>query len=175
MHDMLCGKRKPKLRWYQFRLSTLLAITAMAAGALVGWRALIQPYRQQRVAVRTIERVGGSYQATGTWQRKLFGDDFVRVTLVNLAECDRPHEFVGHLGNLPFLETLVVGRSTFTDDDLRALYVPALRALVLDSTSISEAALIDWKTRHGDVEIYQSDRRALAALETSQGFRGGFT
>src|SRR5438552_1753583 len=111
-----CQRRK--LRWYQFRLSTLLLVTLLVASGLLSWRVFVQPYRQQRAAIKTIQRLGAGYYTAATWQSRLFGNDFLRVTLVKLADCDTPQEYVTELADLSFLETLVVGGANFTDDHL---------------------------------------------------------
>ena len=40
---------KPKRRWFQFSLRTLLSLVTLAAGLLVAWRVYVEPYRQQRL------------------------------------------------------------------------------------------------------------------------------
>src|SRR5262245_52857061 len=121
MGRMTDGRPGRKLRWYQFRLGTLLLVTTLVVVGLVGWRVLVRPYQQQQAALKTVQRLGGSYQTAATWQTRLLGEGFLKVTLVNLADCDAPDEYLGDLANLPFLETLVVGGPLFTDDDLHSL------------------------------------------------------
>jgi hypothetical protein len=136
------GPQSLKLRWYQFRLRTLLLVTLLVAGGLLAWRVLVQPYRQQRAVMQTIRRLRGEYEARATWQSRWFGDGTFRVEVVKLADCDQPQEYLAQLAELPFLETLVVGGRNFTDEHLGALHrIRSLRALILDSTSVSNAAL----------------------------------
>src|SRR5262245_44232606 len=115
-------------RWYQFRLRTLLIAVVLAAGLLALWRALVEPHRLQREAQQTIERLGGSYEARTSWLNRLRLTDVPDLTLVNLADCDRPDEYIGPIAALPCLELLLVGGSRFTDSHLGQLRsVPRLR------------------------------------------------
>ncbi len=38
---------KPRRRWFQFSLRSLLIAVTLAAGLLVAWRAYVEPYRRQ--------------------------------------------------------------------------------------------------------------------------------
>jgi len=59
--------------------------------------------------------------------------------VVDLADCDRPEEYLPHLARLPKLRTLVVGGHSVGDDEVRAIKsFPSLKGLVLDSTFVSD-------------------------------------
>src|SRR5262249_33656226 len=126
-------------RWWQFRLRTLLLAVGVVAGVLLGVRAHLAPYRQQRQTMALIEQLHGSYQSAAgpTWLRFVFGSDFQVVTVVNLADCDEPDDYLDAVAHLPALKTLVVGGRSFTDAQLGRLgSVKTLSGLVLDTTSV---------------------------------------
>ncbi len=54
---------KPKRRWFQFSLRTLLIAVTLAAGLLVAWRVYVEPYRRQLETTKRIEELGGKYTA----------------------------------------------------------------------------------------------------------------
>jgi Leucine-rich repeat (LRR) protein len=164
-------KPKPRRRWFQFSLRTLLAVMTLAAGLAVAWRIYVEPYRQQRQTMKLIEHLGGSYQTVAApgWLRTLFGQDFQNITLVNLADCDTPAAYLGQVAALPALETLVVGGQEFTDEHLRPLHrVSTLRGLVLDSTDVTVAAIDALRKSLPHVDVYQSQRRTIAELKTQR-------
>ncbi len=43
---------KPRRRWFQFSLRTLLIAVTLVAGVLVAWRAYVEPYRRQRETMK---------------------------------------------------------------------------------------------------------------------------
>ncbi len=52
---------KPRRRWFQFSLRTLLIVVTLVAGLLVAWRAYVEPYRRQRETMKLVEELGGRY------------------------------------------------------------------------------------------------------------------
>src|SRR5262245_55767647 len=136
--------KRPARRWFQYSLRTLLGVVTLAVGLTMGWRSYIEPYQRQRRTLQLIEQLGGTYQTAEAprWLRRLNGEDFQNITVVNLADCDRPDDYIDAVAALPALETLVVGGLAFTDDHLRRLGRSAtLRNLVLDSTGVSDEAI----------------------------------
>jgi hypothetical protein len=155
--------KRSRGRWHQYSLRTLLGLVTLAVGMLVAWRAYVGPYHRQRQTMRLIERLGGTYETVEApkWLR-LYGDDFQNISLVNLADCDQPDEYVGPIAALPALETLVVGGLQFSDDHLRQLEgLATLDDLVLDSTSVASNSLDQWKQRAAAASVYLSQRRAI--------------
>lgn len=158
---------KPHRRWFQFSLRTLLIFVTLAAGLAVAWRACVEPYRRQRQTMALIERLGGSYQATepAGWLRRLSGDRFQKVVLVNLADCAEPDAYINAVADLPALETLVVGRPAFSDQHLRRLHgLKTLRGLVLDSTNVTKEGVSALSDALPQLEVYQSQRWVIATL-----------
>jgi hypothetical protein len=135
--------KPPQRRWHQFSLRTLLVVTAAAAGLAFAWMKVVEPYRLQREAMAAITKIGGTYKtedATG-WVRYL-DKNAQDVVVVDLADCDKPDEYLPHLARLPRLRTLVVGGHQFGDEQVSALgRVASLRGLVLDSTKVSDGGV----------------------------------
>ncbi len=156
-------------RRFQFRLLTLFLLTALCAVGLFAWRTIADalPYREQPRTAALIAELGGSYQtaeASG-WHRRLFGSSLQNLVLVNLADCDRPEDYINPVAGLPKLETPVVGGEAFTDRHLSRLHGAAsLRHLVLDSTAVTDDGVEALKTALPKVEVYVSERRAIAIL-----------
>jgi hypothetical protein len=160
---------KRTLRWFQFRLRTLLLLIALTAIGLMGWQTYLAPYYVQRQTMRLIDKLGGRYQtsAPDQWQRRLFGDNFENLTFVDLSDCDDPAIYLKQVAVLPRVTTLVVGGERFTDDHLRRLHrTRSLRALVLDTTSVTDEAIAATAAILPDLQIRRSERRAIAALKT---------
>jgi hypothetical protein len=161
-------------RWYQFRLRTIFVGMVVVGCLLVGYRAYIEPYRQQRRTMNLIKELGGTYESTAAegWQRRLFGSEYENLTVVNLADCDKVDEYLPHVSRLPHLETLVVGGEGFTDDQLQRLDCPqTLKDVVFDSTSVSPEQVHRWwedrlKRGHAPNTCHR-DRRVVGELEKS--------
>ena len=95
---------KPKRRWYQFRMRTLLVFVLLLSVPLSWFAWKLQKARRQREAVEAIVEAGGyvyydfqidetGAEITGAqptapvWLRKSLGDDFFRaVTTVDLSD-----------------------------------------------------------------------------------------
>src|SRR5947207_8992441 len=73
--------KRPRRRWFQFGLSTLLAVTALAAGGAMAWRVYVEPYRHQRQTMALVESLHGSYRtaAADTWVRWALGADYQNI------------------------------------------------------------------------------------------------
>jgi hypothetical protein len=148
--------RRPR-RWFQFGLSTLLAVTALAAGGAMAWRAYVEPYRRQRETMALVKKLGGSCETTAAdqWLRRMFGDDFQNITSVDLAVCGEPERYIDQVASLPALETLVVAGPAFADDHLRRLHgLATLRKLVLDCTGVSAAGIDQLHGRLPKAEVW---------------------
>ena len=158
---------EPKLRWFQYRLSTLLLLITAAAIWLSFWTNRV---RQQREVVEFITRHGGSvaysYQVIagsgsgsgGTvwkeskeaippgpaWLRNLLGIDY--LDHVNAAYFDG-YSFADsdleHLKGLPDLDYLRIVSSNVTDAGLVNLkYLHHLKNLELTSEKVTDAGLV---------------------------------
>jgi hypothetical protein len=161
---------RPKRRWYQFRLRTLLVVMTAVALVFIAYGAYIEPYTQQRRAMEVIAELNGTYQSSGptAWQRRLFGEDHQNLIVVDLRDSGDPDRYVPYLARLPAIETLVVGGDEFGDGHLRRLSgLSTLKALMLDSTSVTDEALAAWQERWPEVAVHRSPRRAIRQLESA--------
>jgi len=43
---------KPRRRWFQFSLRSLLIAVTLVAGLLAAWRVYVEPYRRQRLTMK---------------------------------------------------------------------------------------------------------------------------
>ena len=48
MTDASSKPSKPRRRWFQFSLRTLVIVVTLVAGLLLAWRVYVEPYRRQR-------------------------------------------------------------------------------------------------------------------------------
>ncbi len=151
-------------RWYQFTVRAVLALVLLAGLLLTGWRIYIAPYRAQADAVELIKRLGGSYQADAApaWMSRLAGFEVQDVTLVNLADCDTPDEYIEQIVRLPRVRTLVVGGQEFGDEHLaKTETATRLRWLVLDSTLVSDEKIRSLESVLPELTVHRSDRRLI--------------
>src|SRR5438874_9763807 len=79
--------RAKRLRWFQYRLRTVLLLVTVVAVLLVAWRAYVEPYRQQRQTVERIKELGGLVDTVEapTWARRILGSDLQNVVLIDVA------------------------------------------------------------------------------------------
>ena len=136
---------KPRRRWLQFRLRSLLWLLAAAAAMLVAWRAFVEPYRRQHQTAQLIKKLGGRIESVPPprWLPQ-FGHNLEKIVLIDVADRDDPAEYLEAVAVLPALETLVVGGPQFGDQQLRRLHgLETLRGLVLDSTEVTDAGLAE--------------------------------
>ena len=53
------GRAKARLRWFQFRLRTLLLLVTAVAALLLAWRSYVEPYRRQQQTIELVKKLGG--------------------------------------------------------------------------------------------------------------------
>jgi len=140
---------KPKLRWFQYSLRTLLVVVTLFA-IPCSWLAVKrQQARREREIATEIEKMGGtmilwSEPSAPAWLRRLLGDDFsshVRrvVLLGGLKITDARLE---HLEGLNYLQTLYLNAPQTTDAGLEHLKgLSQLQVLSLFNTKVTDAGL----------------------------------
>jgi hypothetical protein len=152
-----------RLRWYQYRLRTLLIIMTL----LAVWMAWISHCaRQQQTAVEKIHALGGNvsydiqkingqyfafdYHAIPpgpAWLRKFIGEDyFQNVVYVELGKTHDTDDDLAILQNLPDLEGLALNDTNITGNSLVHLEgLKKLEILILEKTMIDDSGLAHLK------------------------------
>jgi hypothetical protein len=137
---------KPKRRWFQYSLRTLLVFVTVCA-IPCSWLAVkLRQAERQREAATAIERLGGKVtwdsKASGQpgWLRCVLGDDFfntvVRVNLYNTHVTDAGLE---HLTGFRQLQQLLLTKTSVSDagvEQIKALR--RLQWLGLSSTRVTD-------------------------------------
>ena len=134
---------KPKRRWFQLRLRTLLVLVTLAAAPLswAGWE--VDQRRREKVAIAWLEENGGG--ASGNfdladrnwWERTkdtLFGTSVYHdCVMLNDTNVDD----ITPLANLKNIEVIYLGR-TFVSDLTPLAKLPHLRHLYCGETPLSD-------------------------------------
>ena len=157
---MNTAQPKPRRRWYQFRLRTLLVVVTLA-GCGLGWLGIkVLEARQQQAAVAAIENLGGhvryDYEFTTiggrelvdepprpAWLRALLGDDFFRsVVEVDLSETRATAADFERLKSFDKLKGFWAYRTQLGNADLEHLRgLTQLETLDLRQTQVSDTGL----------------------------------
>ena len=144
---------KPRRRWLQFSLRTLMVLM-LVLGCGLGWLASkIIRAREQREAVKAIEELGGRVdwkpasggitRTAAAWVGKLMGGDWsVDVGAVYLTGTPVTDAGLEHLRGLTQLRFLSLDSTPVTDAGLEHLRgLTQLQGLYLSSTRVTDAGL----------------------------------
>src|SRR5262249_35206364 len=115
-----------KLRWYQYRLRTLLLLVLIVSIALSAYATITRKARRQRAATRAIVAAGGLFsydfeyntrdpKAPG-WLRKIMGDDMFSPVSDAVVTSD---DAAANIRELPELEALCLRGPLITDEALK--------------------------------------------------------
>ena len=140
---------KPKRRWFQFSLATLLLLTLVCAVVLALW---VAPAARQRRAVAFVESMGGlvEYAEEGdeaalapAGLREWLGRDYFQpVETVDLYGTQVSDAGLGHLEGLTALEGLDLRGTQVSDAGLVHLEsLTALEVLYLGGTQVGDAGM----------------------------------
>lgn len=143
---------KPKRRWRQFSLRTLLVLVFLASIPLSWFAVKMQQAREQRQIVEAIQKLGGSVEYGVRFSdlivprslRNVLGDDFFgSVSRVVFDDCQQVTDSeLDHLNGLSQLESLSLNGTCVTDAGLEHLKrFPQLYWLSLDGTQVTDAGL----------------------------------
>jgi hypothetical protein len=124
---------------------------------LLGWRALVGPYRAQRAAMAAIEEAGGSYTTElggPAWLRRFAGDWFQEIVSADLGSGDVDRRTLSRVLALHSVRTLRLRGPEFDDTDLERLRSRrALQRLTLARTSATRAAVDEFQRQRQDSEV----------------------
>ena len=152
------AKPKPKLRWYQFSLRTLLiAVTLFAI--LCSWFAVRLRANQQKAALEKLDIRFAFYDyqidpispkgphepAIPTWLLNWLGKDFFYdIVIIRIRRCEVAD--LENLKRLPKIRELILCESELSDKGLSLIkYCAQLQTLDISSTKISDEGLASLK------------------------------
>lgn len=148
--------RFPRLRWYQFRLRTLLVLVLVCVTPCIWFASRMQKARKQKAAVAAIRNRGGEvfydYQFEGSgldlhaplpgpeWLRDRLGIDFLAdVYYVGMESSTIRDSDIEPVRDLPRLRWLRLTLSGITDAGLQQLEgLTSLERLAIENTKVTE-------------------------------------
>ena len=138
---------KPKLRWFQFSLRTLLVVVTLCA-IPCSWLAVkMQKAKREQEAAAAFKTLGGgvawSAPSGPVWFRTLIGDDiFIHVELLDLGDTTVTDAELEYLMELSQLQTLTLWKTKVTDAGLQHLTgLSRLQELCLGRTMVTDTGL----------------------------------
>ncbi len=150
---------KPRLRWFQYSLRTLLLVMLLASIGMSWVAVRMQRARKQKAAVEAIKKLGGfvfydyEFDQSGilqdrtppgpAWLGDFLGEDFLAAILaVRLAGTQVNDAGVRNLRGLTQLQQLYLWDSQITDAGLEHLKgMTKLQTLDLSGTRVTDAGL----------------------------------
>ena len=142
---------KPKRRWYQFSLKTLLVVLTLFCIGPGGYVAYEQAKaRRQKAEVEAIERFGGQLgfdrevPFRSATIRQILGDEsFGKLSSVSFTGTEVTDADLVRLGGLTNLVTLDLDNTQVTDTGLVHLAgMTKLKTLLLGNTAVTDASLM---------------------------------
>ncbi len=138
---------KPKLRWFQYSLRTLLVFVTLCAIACSWLGVKLRQAKREREAAAAIEKLGGTVDWSApsgpVWLRSLLGNDFfVTVFRVQMYCTYATDTDLEHIKSLNQLRELYLYETEVTDAGLENLRrLNRLQKLSLANTKITDAGL----------------------------------
>ena len=186
---------KPKRRWYQFSLRTLIAVTLLSCVVFGGWLQFMRnraAENRERVAavekaVAEFDKLGGRVHSeyevlrNATWLEKLFDDpggpddpvEVLDVRFVDLRGTSVTDAGLEHLKGLTRLETLLLYDTKVTDAGLKHLNgLTNLEHLDLTACNVTDAGLEHVK---GLMNLEYVDLRSTIITDTGLKHLRGLT
>jgi hypothetical protein len=145
----------------------LLVLLLAAASAYLG--ATIRPLEAERQTRRMIEAIGGDYRTEPAGPELLHDvapDLFQNTVHVDLSAVDFDQACVERImGDLPKLQTLAVSGCQFDDQQFSRLsHLQSLRAVLLDSTTVSDDAVLALRAQLPELLVFRTERKAASII-----------
>ncbi len=137
-------KKPPKLRWYQWRLRSMLILTLLVAIGMSYVAVTMRNQRKQTAAGEKIMGAGGTLGVEWTWLGKLLRDhSLMSVTSVDLSDKPITDDVLVHLEAIGQLRELFLSGTNISDAGL--LHLQSLRQLThleLANTKVTDAGMM---------------------------------
>jgi Leucine-rich repeat (LRR) protein len=168
----LLAKLKPKRRWMQVSLRTVLVLVTLVCVALSMW---VAPVERQRRAVAAIQELDGDFSYVKAdpasemfpitfLRRWLPPDYFYEIEYVNLSRSKVTDAGLAHLQGLTSLQGLVLDKTQVTDAGLAHLQgLTSLRGLYLENTQVTDAGLAHLQGLTSLQELYLNNTQVTDA------------
>lgn len=169
---------KPKGRWLQFSMRTMLVVVSMTCVALAVW---VAPVERQRRAVAAIKALGGrvtyvenksaSVSPFWRWLPQAYQDEVEEVSLTGTNVTDTE---LAHLGALTGLQKIYLYDTRLTDAGLAHLKcLTKLKKLELNHNQVTDAGLAHLREMIGLQRLGLSGTQVTdAGLAQLQGLTG---
>lgn len=137
---------RPRHRWYQFSIASLLLLLTLGALCMSFWSAMWEPYRAQARAAEQLRKMGAKVAmlpALPEWLRWLpFEERLQRVVEVHAESRKIDNHRLACLKDLPDLERLYLAGTALNDEGLsHVAQAENIRRLSLWRTKITDAGL----------------------------------
>ena len=133
---------KPKRRWYQFSLRTLMLFMVVCAVVSAWFGKKLDETRREQVMVAEIEKLGGRVGYMDTMVPRWVAAPFRRASFVGFCYGNVTDDEVVHLERLTNLKRLSLNGAQVTDAGLVHLEgLPNLEVLGLAYTQVTDAGL----------------------------------
>jgi hypothetical protein len=132
-------QKPPKLRWFQYRLRSLLILMLLVAIGMSFLAVEIQNQRKEKAAAEAIEKAGGKVWSLPTWLGKILRDDsLVWVNFVDLTGQSITDDMLTHLERMNQLIGLDLRDTDVSDTGLVHLQgMSQLQGLWLGNTKVT--------------------------------------
>jgi len=132
-------------------------------------RVVLGPYEAERHLLTKAPILGGTLKAeprARSWIVRAFGHTYQQnIVYLDIGMSPIDAQALHWVAQLPHLEVLVVGGSSITDGFLGRIHsLPTLRAIVLDCTDVTDAAIDDLRGSKPGLVVCRTMRRLISGL-----------